>query len=1105
MTSMTRWAPRGVLWLGLALGWTACSDDNDADTSGPSGPLFGVAEKALDANEPGVCSNDKSQSCATSADCGGATCYLPTAGGETVHNAVCMGDAAAMKLNCTSNDVGVAATSDLRIVKGCNFPGDTALVSFVAEYALTAQDRYDLGVWIAEDGGDAKTGKCSVSSLPTGPTPPWSNSAKGAQIPDTCGDVTASLSPMYASIQNIDLKCIDSDGDGFAEANVCLSWNQPGANIACNTPTDTHPGSPAKCRCQPLPGIAIPIPGVIKVDKVTDPVGDTTPFSFSLTGGPGNISNTFSLTDIAPSYVSPGLDAGTYVLSETLPANWTKDLATCVSDQGHTPSPDNLVLHNGETVTCTFSNRKLQYPPAFTVSKTNNADHLDGTFSDNETVPGTAVYPWTVPYRLVIANTGSSPMTLASITDDKVPSLLAPLSGGSPECATLIGTVVAGGDSVTCFFEATFYNANLTQVLNTVTITATNLAGTTVLSDSSTVSFVQAPKLGLTKTANIPIYDAVGQVLTYKLVATNEGNVTLTDVSISDPKLGALACTPSQPTTLEPGESVSCAGSHTVTQDDLNAGKYENTANAQGTAPGGVVNAPPASALATAQAVPDLHLTKSVTPTTYEAVGQVLQYTLVATNAGNVTLGNVQITDPKLGTLTCTPALPAVLDPGESVTCTGSHSIVQADLDAGSYSNTATAVGTPPIGPVVEAVAQTVTVTAIQKPALLLTKAGAPPTYDAVGQIITYTIVATNSGNVTLSSVQVSDAKLGALTCTPAQPVTLAPGASISCSGTHTIDQADLDQGWFENTALAKGYAPDLSEVTAPPATEVVEAIAKPALSLKKTPVPTTYTSAGQAITYTFEVTNSGNVTLSGPFVITDDRMGTFQCTAETVLPPLAKLTCSHAYIIVAADVLPTWDGKVINTATASGKHGPNGVTSAPVQATVYQERASGQITPTDTSCSMFAAGTAMTLTTEYYLPKSGVVNSVAPGVFFYYSKIKAPGASFTISVPQVIDGGFRPIDPLDLKQVVLYDQNCIKSPLKGATAYDQVTGLVTVQVSGAAAGQVLYLGIKYQPQSLKGQAVPSPSPTVGYGFETWLDSAMVYSSWAAISVVPKK
>jgi hypothetical protein len=51
----------------------------------------------------------------------------------------------------------------------------------------------------------------------------------------------------------------------------------------------------------------------------------------------------------------------------------------------------------------------------------------------------------------------------------------------------------------------------------------------------------------------------------------------------------------------------------------------------------------------------------------------------------------------------------------------------------------------------------------------------------------------------------------------------------------------------------------------------------------------------------------------------------------------------------------------------------------------------------------------------------------------------------------------------------------------------------------------VLYLGIKYQPQSLKGQAVPSPSPTVGYGFETWLDSTVIYSSWAAISVVPKK
>src|SRR5699024_11801274 len=71
----------------------------------------------------------------------------------------------------------------------------------------------------------------------------------------------------------------------------------------------------------------------------------------------------------------------------------------------------------------------------------------------------------------------------------------------------------------------------------------------------------------------------------YEITATNTGNVTLFDVEISDPLLGALDCNPSQPTDLAPGDELVCEGSYTVTQTDVNNGFVFNEATATGKDP----------------------------------------------------------------------------------------------------------------------------------------------------------------------------------------------------------------------------------------------------------------------------------------------------------------------------------------------------------------------------------------------------------------------------------------------------------------------------------------------------------------------------------------
>jgi hypothetical protein len=222
------------------------------------------------------------------------------------------------------------------------------------------------------------TGRCAVSNFPISPAPPWVNLDAFGQPTDTCGDIDAAHSPLYSSIQNIQVACVDTNGDGNLDINTGLSWRQPGANDICTSPIQAFPGGPAKCHNQTLPSITISVPGVIKVDKVTVPSGDPTSFNFTLSGGPNNLNQLFSLTDAASPFSRGALQPGTYSVAESVSAGWTLSSMTCQSDQaGRTPTPGSIALHLGETVTCTFTNVNIPTPTntaAATPTKTSTAD-----------------------------------------------------------------------------------------------------------------------------------------------------------------------------------------------------------------------------------------------------------------------------------------------------------------------------------------------------------------------------------------------------------------------------------------------------------------------------------------------------------------------------------------------------------------------------------------------------------------------------------------------------------------------------------------------------------------------------------------------------------
>src|SRR5207249_10040895 len=86
-----------------------------------------------------------------------------------------------------------------------------------------------------------------------------------------------------------------------------------------------------------------------------------------------------------------------------------------------------------------------------------------------------------------------------------------------------------------------------------------------------------------------------------------------------------------------------------------------------------------------------------------------------------------------------------------------------------------------------------------------------PARHDTVALFPSTTLFRSNTGNVTLHNVTVTDSPaLGSFSCLPATPATLAPGASVVCTGTHTVSQADLDSGSVKDTATGKSTeAPD--------------------------------------------------------------------------------------------------------------------------------------------------------------------------------------------------------------------------------------------------------------------------------------------------------
>ncbi len=622
-----------------------------------------------------------------------------------------------------------------------------------------------------------------------------------------------------------------------------------------------------------------------------------------------------SLTDASITDLLPGL--GQLTCTPSIPARLAPgDDLTCTADATVTQAD---VDAGGLTNSATFTATSGGLPPIERVATARfTTDRRAAVTVEKTARPSRGVEVGeTVEYSIQARNTGTVTLHDVQVTDP-MPGLV------GFTCTPPAPARIAPGEAIDCTARYTVTQADVDAgtIRNTATATATPATGDPVTgAGSTTVRAHQRSALSLTKTATPDADLVAGDVITYDVLGQNTGTVSLHDVTIADPMAGLspFTCDTPLPATLPTLATVHCSATYTVTQADIDAGRpITNTATIQGFDPGKVEIDASARASATTSEVADLTLTKTAAPATDVKLGDVLTYSFFAQNTGAVSEHDVMITDPMpgLSPLDCTPAAPATLAAGETMVCTATATVTQADVDAGSISNTAALVGSPPNGPAIHATAAS-TVTADTTAALSIDKIATTSGPVIVGSAIDYSMHATNTGAVTVHDVTVTDPLLPgpALTCTPSGAVELAPGAAVDCRGTYTATQADIDLGTVLNVATVAGSDPRGNPVsaaaTAATPTEHVTAIA-----LTKFATPTSGLFAGSTVVWAVDATNSGNVTLHD-VRITDDlpSLTDFHCRPDAggALAPGATRSCRGASTVTAADVAA---GTITNTAT---------------------------------------------------------------------------------------------------------------------------------------------------------------------------------------------
>jgi uncharacterized repeat protein (TIGR01451 family) len=487
--------------------------------------------------------------------------------------------------SCTSNDISIAETEiqSYRIGENdtdhpwtgqrvtCN-KDDVIHVTLAAHVKENASSvRTAIGIWIANNGGNARTGTCDHYNLVAPPFIPFGAKGQPTQPNtvggvsnydnDACGDMNLQNETDKIPLGEITAQCNSAGTTDSVHVGSCLAWTVPGDKRVCplNGVEDpdhfrwgTTPGEKSKCNCG---GFNIPIfvvkPPALTLTKkadaasvdagsqigftvtvgntgegaatnltVTDalPAGDGVTWSiatpvagWTLTGSPPTQTLTYTNASFAP-----GASSSVHVISGTTAASCKKydNTAKVTADNGTAPDASDAVTVNCADVkivkTADAASVSAGDPIGFKLTVTNSGAGTATGVSVTDVLPTTPGLNWTVD----AANTTAPNCNIAS---------------GKLTCT--IGSMAPTGatSSYVVHLTSPTTSESCATINNTGTVTSSNDGG----GESSASVTVNCAKIEIEKKADATSVSA-GDPIGFTLTVKNSGAGTATGVSLTD-------------------------------------------------------------------------------------------------------------------------------------------------------------------------------------------------------------------------------------------------------------------------------------------------------------------------------------------------------------------------------------------------------------------------------------------------------------------------------------------------------------------------------------------------------------------------------------------